>query len=93
MWPSGNTGTTEIDLSDGTYCVTITDDSGCVDILCVNIVDPTGMSNTFSGITLSSCTVCDGDATANVTGGNGTNYTYLWGNGQTRPRTIRFVRV
>jgi len=83
MWPSGNTGTTEIDLSDGTYCVTITDDSGCVDILCVNIVDPTGMSNTFSGITLSSCTVCDGDATANVTGGNGTNYTYLWGNGQT----------
>ena len=82
-WPSGNTGTTETGLADGTYCVTVTDAVGCEDILCVNIVDPTGMSVTYAGVSNSSCTVCDGTAQAIVTGGNGTNYTYAWSNGQT----------
>ena len=82
LWPSGNTGATESGLPDGTYLVTITDANGCEDILSVVITDPAGMTNIFSGISNTSCTVCDGQATANVTGGNGTNYTFVWGNGQ-----------
>lgn len=82
-WPSGNTAQVENNLPAGTYPVTITDTNGCEEILNVVVTDPAGMTNTFSGITNSSCTVCDGTATANVTGGNGTNYTFIWGNGQT----------
>ena len=82
LWPSGNTGSTETGLADGSYDVTITDANGCEDILSVVITDPAGMSNSFTGITTSSCTICDGQATANVTGGNGSNYTFIWGNGQ-----------
>jgi gliding motility-associated-like protein len=82
LWPSGNTNASDTGLPDGTYLVTITDANGCEDILSVVITDPAGMTNTFSGITTSSCTVCDGQATTNVTGGNGSNYTFIWGNGQ-----------
>lgn len=82
LWPSGNTGSAETGLVDGTYNVTITDANGCEDILSVVITDPAGMSNSFTGITTSSCTICDGQATANVTGGNGSNYTFNWSNGQ-----------
>ncbi len=82
LWPSGNTNASDTGLPDGTYLVTITDTNGGEDILNVEITDPAGMSNSFSGITTSSCTVCDGQATTNVNGGNGSNYTFSWGNGQ-----------
>jgi gliding motility-associated-like protein len=77
-WPSSNTGANEVGLADGTYCVTITDAVGCEDTLCVNITDPAGMTNSFTNISNTSCTVCDGDATTNPSGGNGTNYTFNW---------------
>ncbi|MEQ9188790.1 MAG: gliding motility-associated C-terminal domain-containing protein [Cryomorphaceae bacterium] len=83
LWPNGSTDSVATGLSDGTYCVTITDAAGCQDTFCIGINDPSGMTNSFSGITTSSCTVCDGNATANPVGGNGTAYTYLWDNGQT----------
>jgi len=83
FWPNGSTDSTATGLSDGNYCVTITDAVGCQDTFCVSITDPSGMANAFTGITNSSCTVCDGMATANPTGGNGTLYTFLWDNGQT----------
>ncbi|MBT6383347.1 MAG: T9SS type B sorting domain-containing protein [Flavobacteriales bacterium] len=83
LWPSGNTGQTETNLPAGTYCVTVTDGNLCTEIECVTIVDPAGIATTFSAIVASSCTVCDGTATANPTGGNGTPFTFLWDNGQT----------
>jgi len=82
-WPSGGTGQTEMNLPDGTYCVTVTDANNCQTVECIDINDPAGMTITFSNITGSGCTVCDGTATADVTGGNGSTYTYLWDNGQT----------
>lgn len=82
-WPTGGTSDTLSGVPTGTYCVTVTDTNGCFDTLCIFLPDPVGMTNTFSGITNTSCTVCDGTATANVSGGNGSNYTYLWDNGQT----------
>lgn len=83
LWPNGSTDSTATGLPDGTYCVTVTDAAGCQDTFCVDITDPAGMTNTFTGVTNSSCTVCDGTATANPVGGNGGPYTFLWSNGQT----------
>lgn len=82
-WPSGGAGQTETGLTAGTYCVTITDDNGCVDIVCATLVDPNPVTVTFTGISTSSCTVCDGTATAVPSGGNGTPFTFIWANGQT----------
>lgn len=83
LWPSSNTGQTETNLSAGTYCVTITDGSLCSEVVCVTISNPVGIVNTFSGITNSSCIICDGTATTNASGGNGLVYTYAWSNGDT----------
>ncbi len=83
QWPSGNTTVTETGLAAGQYCVTITDVNGCTDTACVIITDPAGIQNNFTGITSSSCTVCDGSATANPSGGNGPVFTYVWSNGGT----------
>lgn len=82
LWPDGTTDSTATGLADGTYCVTVTDANGCQDTFCVAITDPAGITNNFSGITNSSCTVCDGTATANPSGGT-LPYTFIWDNGQT----------
>lgn len=83
QWPSGNTGVTETNLAAGQYCVTITDVNGCTDTACVTITDPAAIQNNFTAVTSSSCTVCDGTATANPSGGNGPVFTYAWSNGGT----------
>ncbi len=82
LWPSGSTFASDSNLSDGTYCVTVTDVNGCTDVVCANIVDPAGMTNSFTGIGASSCGTCDGTATANPVGGNGGPFTYLWSTGE-----------
>lgn len=82
-WASGNTSNQETGLSAGVYCVTITDGDGCDVEYCDTIVDPAGMTNTFTGVQNATCGVCDGEAIAVTTGGNGSNYTYIWNNGVT----------
>jgi gliding motility-associated-like protein len=81
-WPSGNVGQVETGLADGTYTVVVTDANLCSDSLDVLIVDPLGMAlDSFSGITDSDCAICDGTATAVISGGT-MPYTYSWNNGQ-----------
>jgi gliding motility-associated-like protein len=83
LWPSGGTSATETNLNAGQYCVTITDANGCADTACVIITDPAPIQNNFTAVGNSSCTVCDGTATANPSGGNGPVFTFAWSNGGT----------
>ncbi len=63
----------------GTYTCTVTDSVGCTATAIQTISQPAVLNVTLSGAN-ASCGVCDGSATANVTGGT-TPYIYSWSPG------------
>lgn len=81
-WPSGGTTGTETGLGAGTYCVTVTDVNGCTDTACVIITEPDPLAVSFATTDASCNGVCDGSATATVSGGT-TPYTFAWPSGGT----------
>jgi len=73
---NNQTTQTAINLSDGTYCVTVTDDLGEIDNYCINITEPDAMMfNTF--ITPDNSGDCLGNIQILV-GGGVEPYTYSW---------------
>ena len=87
LWPASagsQTTAKAVNLSAGTYVVTVTDHNGCQKTASVTITEP---ANALSAsITASTNVLCYGSATgiATVTANNGTApYTYLWSNGST----------
>ena len=89
LWSSGGTGSTENNLPDGTYTVTVTDANGCTSTTTVVITHPTAVLVTA----ISSLTqICLGQSvtlTANASGGT-PGYTYVWtpGNLTSNPITL-----
>jgi gliding motility-associated-like protein len=76
-WDSGQTTEDISGLTEGGYCVTVTDANGCERSLCENLVEPPALTITVD-ITDPTCFgVPDGEATANVLGGTPT-YDYAW---------------
>lgn len=81
-WNPGNlTGPIQNGLSAGTYTVDVEDDDGCITSVNVVIDQPDAITLTVSS-NPSSCTVDNGSATVNASGGNG-GFTYDWSNGGT----------
>ena len=80
LWDIGSQTTNTITgLSDGTYCVTVTDAQGCTDTACVTLIEPSLLTAT----TTTDSTLCNGGSTgsATVTGTGGTgagSYLYQW---------------
>jgi hypothetical protein len=74
-WSNGAT-TDSISATAGVFCLTVSDNNGCVTTSCANINEPSPLL----------VTVVDngnGSATANVSGGSiTTTYNYLWSDGQ-----------
>ena len=75
------------ELCAGTYCVEVTDASGCVVIQCFNVTEPptpleiTSILSNYPGNYNISCNgACDGSIDITVTGGVPT-YTFLWDDG------------
>ena len=76
---NNQTTSTATNLSDGEYCVTVTDQNTCSMTACVTLMTPNPIL--IDGIieTPVSCFgINNGQALANVQGGTGTNYTFLW---------------
>ena len=76
------TNTLAINLSAQTYSVFVTDNNGCVGSTTVTLANPPPVTATITTLP----TICKGSvgsATAIVTGGGTTPYTYLWSNAQT----------
>lgn len=71
------TTATATGLSAGTYTVTVTDSLGCMDLVSVNITQPTVLSNTMLHTDATTIGGSDGTATVNVSGGTPA-YTYTW---------------
>ncbi|MBL4653023.1 MAG: gliding motility-associated C-terminal domain-containing protein [Flavobacteriales bacterium] len=85
----GQTTNTATGLSAQGYSVTATDGNGCTVIGNITVTEPLALTVSTS-ITQASCGASDGTATAIATGGTGTNYTYLWSDGQTTSSATGF---
>jgi len=76
--PSGGSGSTESNLTGGTYTVTVSDANGCTQQGTVAVI---GATTPSVSITASTNILCNGnttgDATASASGGSGP-YTYAW---------------
>ncbi|MDD5570970.1 MAG: gliding motility-associated C-terminal domain-containing protein [Bacteroidales bacterium] len=82
IWSNGQTTQTAININQGTFIVTVTDAKGCTATASVVVNE----NNPLSIVVLPTpehCGKIDGTATANLTGGNPSLYTYLWDNGGT----------
>lgn len=79
LWsdPSSQTSNPAINLSAGTYSVTVTGSLGCQTSAMATITEPAELSINLIAVSTSCKGASDGSLTANVTGGSGT-YTYLW---------------
>ncbi len=88
VWNNGEISQTLDSLSAGTYCVTVTSDSGCQESDCV-LVNLTGCDLVVSlNQNVSTCfEICDGELTASITGGT-SPYTINWSNGASSTDTL-----
>ena len=76
--PNGGTNATGVNLTAGSYTVTITDIKGCTTQVTATITEPLALAATISNSTNVSCNGGNnGTATATVTGGT-SPYTYVW---------------
>ena len=89
LWPDGSTNSCHIGLAAATYLVTVTDANGCSQQIAVQVSDLSGPSAGIIGQTNTSCYgICDGSATVDMIGGQGTTFTVQWdgnANNQTTP--------
>jgi len=82
LWSNGQTTATAIGLLAGTYYCTATDISGCSIVDTAIVSEPAALIITMSHTDVTCNGVCNGTATANVSGGT-PPYFYLWNNSQT----------
>ncbi len=80
LWNTGSTLSALNNLAPGTYSVTLTSAEGCVSSASGTVEAQDEFQLAFSGNS-TSCGLNNGSITATVNGG--TNYTYIWSNGQT----------
>ncbi|NNC94675.1 MAG: T9SS type B sorting domain-containing protein, partial [Chitinophagales bacterium] len=87
LWSSGETNDSIVNVSAGTYTVSITDANGCVRIDSIIVNQPDSIIINL----IPTHVLCNGDSTGSilafVTGGI-TPYTYLWNNGQSSSNII-----
>ena len=77
LWSNGKT-TRDIDnLTAGTYCVTVTDNTGCTNFNCFTVQQPNAINVTLSKTNVTCYGNCDGTVTAEPTGGTAP-YVYTW---------------
>jgi subtilisin-like proprotein convertase family protein len=80
--PAGGNGSSATGLPAGNYVITVTDGNNCISTLNVAILEPPALTASIPATNITCVGICDGAATANVTGGT-SGYTYLWCNGTT----------
>ncbi|MCB9189687.1 MAG: gliding motility-associated C-terminal domain-containing protein [Flavobacteriales bacterium] len=79
LWPDGSTNTCAINLLASTYIVTVEDQNGCQELISVEVADLGGPVADIISFTEVSCnSFTDGQATVDMTSGNGTSFTVLW---------------
>ncbi|HNG89629.1 MAG TPA: SprB repeat-containing protein, partial [Saprospiraceae bacterium] len=80
LWSDGATTQSRGNLPAGTYCVTVSDASGCTASTCASIGQPPALALSYVATPLSCNSTNSGAIDLNVSGGT-PGYTYLWSNG------------
>ncbi|UTW67759.1 gliding motility-associated C-terminal domain-containing protein [bacterium SCSIO 12643] len=81
VWPGSDTTDVKTGLCAGSYTVTVVDANGCSTTQSVTLTEPNALAVNVSISNAITCNgVCDGELTANVTGGTAP-YTVTWSNG------------
>ena len=82
-WSTGATTATVTGLAAGTYSVTVVDANGCSANTSITITEPTALVVTTTVVSNVSCNgLCDGEISANVTGGT-SPASFIWSTGST----------
>lgn len=84
LWSNGGSANLDTNLCAGLNFVTVTDGNGCTVVDSINITGPNALTLNLNSTPTSCPGICDGSATAVVTGGV-TPYTYLWNTGAITP--------
>ena len=80
-WSTGET-TSDIDVTAGTYSVTITDSNMCTAEATFTVNQNPQIVLVCNSMDNSSCGMPNGQATVIPSGGSGSGYTYAWSNGE-----------
>lgn len=85
VWSNSQNTKTIINLSAGTYTVTVTDNNGCSKTATTTLVNPSPVTAaiTLPATNVSCNGLADGSATVVPGGGIGAPYTFLWSDNQT----------
>jgi gliding motility-associated-like protein len=79
LWPDGSTNSCAGNLAASTYVVSVFDQNNCQQQISVEVSDLGGPVADITNFTLVSCNgFTDGQATVDMTSGNGTTFTVLW---------------
>lgn len=81
-WSNGQTTATATGCTAGTYTLTVTDGTGCVDVQGAVVTQPSQLTNVMNHTDVTVIAGSNGTATANPAGGT-SPYTYAWSNGGT----------
>jgi len=89
LWEDNSTNQDRNNLIANTYCVTVTDANLCAKDTCIIIIQPDSIMLDIT----STSTTClgnnmDGTGTVTPSGGVGSNYTFLWDDGQTNSTAV-----
>ncbi len=90
LWSNGATTNEIVDLTIGTYIVTVTEANGCNLVQSISIDQPEELTVTALGTDAACFGEDSGSATATVNGGT-SPYTYEWSNGQTTATASNLV--
>ncbi|MDX2003532.1 MAG: gliding motility-associated C-terminal domain-containing protein [Chitinophagales bacterium] len=86
VWSGGvpiGQGDTAVNMTAGTYCVTVTDANGCQFNICDTVNQPAApLTITLTSTNVTCFGACDGTGTVTPAGGT-SPYTYVWSDGQT----------
>ena len=77
-WTTGAITDTLNNVGAGTYCVSVSDDNGCTDVVCITVTEPAQL---LANLTNTDDVACAGDSTGSATvaaTGGTAPYSYLW---------------
>lgn len=80
LWSNGSTLQNQMNVSPGTYTVTITDAVGCSGTATATVAPAPPFSISVTGSNITTCGAANGVANANIITGTGP-FTYAWSNG------------
>ena len=80
LWDASNQTTDIVSgLTAGLYCVTVTDVSGCTDVACLSLTEPSAVSATLTGTNVTCFGDSSGMVVANGSGGTmAVDYSFQW---------------